>query len=184
MKKCIQLLVLLCGLQAGSEVRAQDDKPWFLYFDTQSTSACDVVNADNAKLVVLQTGQMVIVSGSDVTLEDVIVDSEGFVTFEGEAAGLIDFALDGDGLRSLWWMSLVGEVARINGRTGAPSFTDNFPEEYSDAGCDACEYWDDVTLCPEEPPVPSICGAGLPSVATLTFASLLGTRFRRRSARS
>jgi hypothetical protein len=173
-------LGLLALLLSAAGVRAQGDKPWILFLDSQSASACDVVNADNAELVVLPGGQMVIVSGTDVTLQDVVVDSQGFV-FDGvEPAGLIDFALDGDGLRTLWWLSLVGEVARVNGRTGAPSFTDNFPEDYRDVPCDACDFWDDRSVCTDSPPVISICGAGIPLFATLSLAALGGQRIRRR----
>lgn len=156
------------------------EKPWVLFLDSQSTSRCDVVNADNAELVVLQgSGRMVIVSGSDVTMDDLVVDSQGFVFFAGQPAGLIDFALDGDGFRSLWWTSLVGEVARVNGVTGAPSFTTKSPDDYRDAACDACDFWDDQTVCPEPLPIPAICGTGLPFALPLTLAGLLGTRMRR-----
>ena len=73
---------LVFWLFTGSAALAQD-KPWVLFLDNQSASVCDVVNADNAELVVLQgTGQLRIVSGTDVTLTDAIVDDEGFVTFE------------------------------------------------------------------------------------------------------
>lgn len=173
-------MILLWSAFAATPALAQE-KPWVLFLDSQSASACDVVNTDNGELVVLQgSGQMRIVSGTDVTLADAIVDSQGFVFFEGEPAGLIDFALDGDGLRTLWWMSLVGEVARLNGRTGAPSFTDNFPEDYRDVPCDACDFWDDQTVCPASPPVISICGAGVPLVTALMAVGLVGARIRRR----
>ena len=176
-----QPLMLAAVLACSPALAQEEEKPWVLFFDSQSTSACDVVNADNAELVVLQgTGQMVIVSGSDVTLQDVVVDTQGFVTFEGQPAGLIDFALDGDGFRTLWWTSLVGGVARLNGTTGAPSFTENLPEDYTDVACDACDFWDDQTVCPQTPP--SICGAGLPFLSGLTFAGLMGLRMRRPTA--
>lgn len=168
---------------AVSPVLAQV-KPWVLFLDSASTSACDLINAENAELVVLQgSGQLVIVSGTDVTLVDAFVDAEGFVFFEGEPAGLIDFALDGDGLRSLWWISLVGEVARINGRTGTPSFSDSVPADFSDVPCDACDFWDDQSVCPETPPpFLSLCGAGVPLFTALTAMGLFGVRVGRRRA--
>ena len=168
---------------AASPALAQE-KPWILFLDGQSTSRCDLVNANNAELVVLQgTGQLRIVSGTDVTLADAIVDADGFVSFEGEPAGLIGFALDGDGLRTLWWTSLVGEVAQIDGRTGVPTFTDNFPEDFRDVPCDACDFWDDQSVCPAPtPPILSLCGAGVPLVTALMAVSLVGARVRKRRA--
>ena len=48
--------------------------PWDTFVDPLSSSACDVVNASNAELVVLSdTGQLVIVTGADVTLVDSLV---------------------------------------------------------------------------------------------------------------
>ena len=76
--------------------------PWDTFIDDASDSICDVVNAGNAQLVVLNTTrQFVIVTGSDVTLVDTFVDTNGLVFFEGEPAGVIGFALDGDGFRTL-----------------------------------------------------------------------------------
>lgn len=169
----------------GRTALAQD-KPWVLFVDNQSTSVCDIVNAENAELVVLQgTGQLRIVSGTDVTLTDAVVDEEGFVTFEGEPAGLIGFALDGDGFRTLWWTSLVGEVARVNGVTGAPSFSNNFPEDFRDVPCDACDFWDDAADCPgNQPPVLSICGTGIPLFLPIMFAGLVGVRLRHGSSQT
>ena len=81
--------------------------PWDTFIDDASDSICDVVNAGNAQLVVLNTTrQFVIVTGSDVTLVDTFVETNGSVFFEGEPAGVIGFALDSDGLRRLWWTSL------------------------------------------------------------------------------
>jgi hypothetical protein len=168
---------------AAGPVLAQDDseKPWVLFIDDQSTSQCDVVNADNAELVVIQgTGVMVIVSGTDVTLADLVVDAQGFVEFDGEPAGVLDFYEDGDGFRSLWWTSLTGEVVRFNGFTGAPTFTTKTPEDYRDAACDACDFWDDQAVC--ETPVPTIplCGMNVPLFASLSAMGLMGAKLRRR----
>ena len=168
---------------AASSALAQN-KPWVLFQDNQSSSVCAVVNADNAKLVVLPgTGQLKLVSATDVTLSDAIMDANGFVTFEGEAAGLISFSLDGDGLRTLWWTSLVGEVAQVDGRTGAPTFTNKIPGDYRDVSCDACDFWDDQSVCTPTPPTISLCGVSVPLVTTLTALGLVGTRMARRRAR-
>jgi len=165
----------------AAQARAQD-KPWVLFLDDQSSSRCDLVNADNAELVVLQgTGQMRIVSATDVTFSDLIVDTQGFVSFEGEPAGVIDFSEDGDGFRSLWWMSLTGNVIRVNELTGAPTVTNRSPEDSRSVPCDACEFWDDPADCPDPlPPIPPLCGPGVPAVGTLMLSGLMAVRLRRR----
>lgn len=170
-------------LAAPAFAQEQDEivKPWVLFVDDQSTSQCDVVNADNAELVVMQgSGVMVIVSGTDVTLSDLVVDAQGFVSFGDQPAGVLDFYVDGDGFRSLWWTSLTGEVVRVNGFTGQPTFTEKTPEDYNDAACDACDFWDDQTVCETPPPTISLCGANVPLVTTLTAMGLMGTKLRRR----
>lgn len=175
-------LALALAVMSGPALAQNDgDKPWVLFIDDQSTSQCDVVNADNAELVVIQgTGVMVIVSGTDVTLADLVVDGQGFVSFDGEPAGVLDFYLDGDGFRSLWWTSLTGEVVRVDGFTGEPAFTSKSPEDYRDASCDACDFWDDQAVC--ETPVPTIplCGTNVPLFASLSAMGLVGARLRRR----
>jgi len=163
------------------------DIPWELFLDNQSDSACDVVNAENAELVVLSaTGQLVIVSGTDVTLEDAVVDDQGFVFFEGEPTGTIAFADDGDGLRTIWWMSLTGNVVRVNGFTGEPSVTDSFPSDFDDVPCDACEFWDDPTPCETPPPPPitvPLCGRNIEIPVATAALGLVGVRFARRNSK-
>ena len=119
-------------------------KPWELFLDSASTAACDVINADNAELVLISaTSQLAIVTGTDVTLEDTLVDDDGFVFFEGDPVGTIDFATDGDGLRSIWWMSLTVAVVNVNDFTGEPTPTNKSPADFSNVACDACQFWDD-----------------------------------------
>ena len=179
------LVLASCSTQVAAQ-QPQQQKPWVLFLDDESESRCDVVNADNAELVVLQgTGQMVIVSGTDVTLADTVVDALGFVTFEGDPAGVIDFALDGDGLRTLWWTSLTGQVVEVDGFTGEPDFTGNLPEDYRDVPCDACDFWDDAAVCPEpQPPTVNLCGTSIPLGAASAFVGLMGMRLRRLHFRS
>lgn len=160
--------------------------PWNLYADDASASVCDAVNAANAELVVLSaTGQLVLVTGEDLTLQDSFVDADGFVYFEGSQAGVIGFALDGDGFRSLWWTSLTGHVVHVDGFTGAPSETDFLPLDFSDAACDACDYWDDRLLCGSDdlPPITiNFCGANSLASLSLTLASMgFVSLMRRRS---
>ncbi len=177
-------------LLAASATTAQD-KPWDVFLDTQSDAVCDVINADNAQLVVLRnTGQFVIITGTDVVLEDTFVDADGFVFFEGDPVGTIDFLTDGDGLRSLWWVSLTGTVVRVNGFTGEPSQTENTPADFEDAACDACEFWDDPSVCeddeePEDPPTVTvpICGNQIEVPITAAAVFLFSVRrLRRRSS--
>ncbi len=152
-------------LVACSAVSAQT-KPWDVFDDTQSAARCDVVNVANGELVVLtDTGEFVFVSGTDVRLPDTFVDGAGNVFYLGDPAGLIDFATDADGLRSLWWLAITGEVVSVDGFTGEPTVTDLRPTDFPDVPCDACDFWDDQSVCvdaplPVEPPVISInlCG--------------------------
>ncbi len=123
-------------------------RPWDGFEDDQSDSICDVVNAANAELVVLSdTGHLVIITGPDVILEDTFVDFNGDVFYLGDWVGFVDFALDGDGFRTLWWMSLTGRVVNVNGFTGEPTETELFPGDYFDVPCDACDFWDDPSVC-------------------------------------
>jgi len=164
-------------------------KPWQLFLDSSSSSACDVINADNAQIVLLtSTGQLSIVTGTDVTLQYTLVDADGFVTFEGQPAGAIGFATDGDGLRTVWWMSLTGTVVNVNGFTGEPTQTNKSPSDFVDVACDACPFWDDPTICapappPEPPPTPvtvNLCGTSVQLPIGLTAAGLVALSFARR----
>lgn len=122
--------------------------PWVIFLDPLSDSACDLVNAENAELVVLaDTGEFVIVTGFDELLVDTFVDADGFVFFNGFPVGTVEFAVDGDGFRTLWWLDSEGFVVRVNPDTGAPQITNQFPEDFIDVPCDACEFWDDPDDC-------------------------------------
>jgi hypothetical protein len=122
--------------------------PWEVFIDTESASVCGVVNAATAELVVLRcTGELVIVSGVDFVIPDIFVDSEGFVFFGLGTAGFIDFADDGDGFRTLWWISETGHVFDVDPFTLHPIETALFPGDISNIACNACEFWDDPTAC-------------------------------------
>ena len=96
----IVLLVAAFGPSAGAQV-----VPWVTFADEPiSDSVCDVVNAENAELVVLaSTGELVIVTGRDVILQGTFVDANDDVFFQGQPAGFLTFADDADGFRTLWW---------------------------------------------------------------------------------
>ncbi len=151
-------------------------KPWELFLDANSTAACDVINANNAELVLISaTNQLTIVSGTDVTLEDTLVDADGFIFFEGEPVGAIGFATDGDGLRSIWWMSLTGTVVEVDEFTGEPTPTNKFPTDFVDVPCDACEFWDNPAACVEPEPEPvtvKLCGNNIELPIGLAAAGL------------
>ena len=179
-------VALISATSAAAQTAA---KPWQLFLDSSSSSACDVINADNAQIVLLtSTGQLSIVTGTDVTLQYTLVDADGFVTFEGQPAGAIGFAADGDGLRTVWWMSLTGTVVNVNGFTGEPTQTNKSPSDFFDVACDACQFWDDPTVCapvpaPEPSPTPvtvNLCGTSVQLPIGLTAAGLVALSFARR----
>lgn len=185
----MKLVIALATLGSGFGSASAQTVPWDLFVDDRSSSACEVVNAANAELVVLSdTGQLVIVSGEDVILVDTFVDLDGSVFFEGSAAGVIDFAEDDDGFRTLWWMSLTGLAVAIDDFTGVPIVSDLFPGDFANVDCDACPLWDDPSVCVEPddpiviPPITiNLCGAssqlslGLTAVG-LSFMGLLRRR--------
>lgn len=117
--------------------------PWDVFRDQFSASVCDLVNADNAELVVLSaTGELVLVSGDDIILANTFVDTSGFVFYEGSPFGVIDFAEDGSGFRTLWWMTFLGAVIQIDELTGVPSVSDRSPGDFMNIPCDAQPFWD------------------------------------------
>ena len=126
--------------------------PWEVFADPDSPSVCDVINAATAELVVLRsTGELVIVSDIVSEVDQVIpgtfVNSDGDVFFGIFAAGFIAFADDGDGFRTLWWISATGRVFDVDPVTFLPIETSLFPDDFFDVPCDACEFWDDPTAC-------------------------------------
>ncbi len=160
---CASFLIATIAMSLISgEALAQQD-PWNTYTDATNVSRCAVINAANAELVVSSvTGQLVLVSATDVTLEDTFVDADNFVFFEGESIGSIGFAADGDGLLSLWWLTLTGTVVEIDSLTAVPSATDETPSDFTDAGCDACDFWDDPSPCEEPTITVPLCGVDVP----------------------
>ena len=175
------------ALLSAFQIANAQTKPWDVFDDPQSSSLCDVVNVANGELVVLTvTGEFVFVSGSDVILSDTFVDGDGNVFYFGEPAGFIDFAEDGDGLRSLWWLAITGEVVNVNGFTGEPTVTSMRPTNFDRVPCDACDFWDDQSVCvvpdPDTPPVISISVCGMNSGMTMALTAFgMGLMRSRRS---
>jgi len=191
---CGVIVVLCaCGLSRGQTAQT---KPWRSFQDVITGTVCDTVNANNAQLVVdAQTNHLVIVSGSDIDLADAIMTDQGFVTFEDNPGGTIDFATDGDGNTRLFWMTLTGSVVNVNAFTGEPSDSRKAPDDFSSVRCDACPLWDDPKVCdtskpPDNPPPTTtfnLCGVDVPVTVGMIGLLLLPLRAlgasRRRSAR-
>ena len=138
---------LLAVLSIGFSASAQG-VPWLVFADADSDTVCDVVNAANTELVVLaETGELVRVAGTDIIFADTFVDDNGFVFFQGQPAGFIDFAVDADGFRTLWWFFASNDLANVNEFTGEPGSTGALPSEFVDVPCDACALWDDPDTC-------------------------------------
>lgn len=138
----------ICGVLALGVCTFAHAVPWVQYADIASDSFCDVVNAANLELVVLEeTGELVGVSGTDVVFLDTFVDEAGSVFYQDRPAGVIVFAEDGDGFRTLWWITLFDDVANVNEFTGEPTPTGLFPDDFVDVPCDACPFWDRPAEC-------------------------------------
>ncbi len=185
------MAVLLC---AGTALGQPIEEDWVVFQDSLTGSNCGVVNAANAELIVLfQSGNMVVVSGADVVLQDLVVYSDNSVSYLSEPAGYIDFAEDGDGLPAVFWLTLTGTVVQINTFTGEPTDSGLLPSDRINTVCDACTLIDQSSLCDNTPgdggngggtiTLPDLCGAGAPAALVVTAALLplvsLGRRRRR-----
>ena len=121
---------------------------WDTFQDSLTSEACDLVNAGNAELVVLSdTGELVIVTGADIVVVGSFVDFDLNVFLGILPFGIIDFATDGDGFRTLWWMTLTGTVVDIDPFTLEPSDSGLFPSDFASVPCDACPLWDEPLDC-------------------------------------
>ena len=136
---------------AGCWTASAEAVPWLLFEDPVAGAVCDVVNAANTELVVLDdTGELVIVRGPDTVLPDTFVDVDATVFFRGVPAGFLAWAEDGDDLPTLWWFFADLDVANVNEFTGEPTPTGFEPADFVGTACDACEFWDDPVDCPDE----------------------------------
>lgn len=147
MKRCLVGMPVLTVCLAGTTAQAQL-VPWRTFSDPDSTSVCDLVNTDDAELVVLlNSDRLVLVTGTDSELVNTEVTSSGNVLIDGDPFGFIDFATDAEGFRTLWWMSFTGRVIHLDGITLVPSESDVFPLDVATVPCDACPFWDDGAIC-------------------------------------
>jgi len=143
----VLVLPIVVGLWPATGF-GQIDDPWVVFVDPWTGSECGIVNATNAELIVMyQTGEMVIVTGADVILRDLIVNSNNEVSYLGEPAGVIDFFEDGDGLPAVFWTTLAGTVITVDTFTAEPFDSGRAPDEIRATGCDACAYVDDSIYC-------------------------------------
>ncbi|MEE9295107.1 MAG: hypothetical protein V3W34_09145 [Phycisphaerae bacterium] len=180
----VPIWVLALGLHT-TQGQIVDD--WLVFSDAESTSVCDVVNALNSELVVLTlSSQLALISGTDTILLDTFVDLDDAVFFEGSPAGFIEFAEDGDGFRTLWWLTLDGRVVELDPFDAEPLASNSVPADFIDVPCDACAFIDNppADICPESPPlnIIEICGIGLGSnlFLAMAFCGFLGLRSVRR----
>jgi hypothetical protein len=168
-------------IAVGTPLGASGQTTWDVFHDALSESSCGIVNTVNSELVVrTDTAQLMLVTRTDLTLLDTFVDAESFVFFEGERVGVIDFADDGDGFRTLWWLTFDGQIMELDPLTAEPFAGDLIPEDFTDVPCDACAFVDNppASVCfddvPEVPidigPIIDLCGTGLFGNAALAMA--------------
>ena len=170
--------------------------PWEIFQDDPniSTSTSEIINTADAELVLLRaTGELVIVTGPDNILQGAFVDVNDDVILDGQFFGFIAFDDDADGFRTLWWLSSTGRVIGLDETTGTPIpfVTDEFPSDFADVPFDACDFWDDRTLCAtfdSSPPTSlngtdlilprfafNFCGSGGVSALAMTALGLMVT---------
>jgi len=151
-------------------------------------SRCDLINAANADLVVLSdTAELMLVSTQDTILEDTFVDEDNNVFIGDQPVGFIDFATDGDGFRTLWWLAPSGFVVWIDTLTLEATESEWLPTDFVDVPCNACDgFWDNAADCPPPDPGPTpdrgpifrICGAGFGMLFGVVLLGLVGLRCR------
>jgi hypothetical protein len=182
---CLAVLLVF-----ASPTMAQD-YPWASFTEPSTGALCDIINAANAELVLdNETAQLIVVTAADATIADSYVDENLNVYFQNEPVGQIAYATDGDNLRSLWWVDFTGQVVELNGFTGEPAIGETTPADYRDVPCDACDFWDDQTICADRddtdddndssPPSLNLCGSSVPLAMLLSFAGLTVMRFTQR----
>ncbi len=147
MRRIIAICIGL-GLFLAAAAPSTFALPWDVYQDPISGEVCDLINGQNAEFVAFtDTGELVIVSGDDVFLGDSLVDLDGNVFFDGLPFGVIAFATDGNGLRSLWWLTDAGTVVSIDPDTLFPFDSLAFPQDFVGVECGACPFWDHPEDC-------------------------------------
>ncbi|MGB0716652.1 MAG: hypothetical protein ACPGXK_12275 [Phycisphaerae bacterium] len=177
-------MLIISAVLTRQQAQGQD-VPWVAFQDTQSASLCDVINAANIELVLLgTTSELVAVSGADTIIDGTFVNENNQVFFNNQPVGTLAFDTDADGFRTLWWVSLTGRVIAVDGFDGTPTESDAFPSDFENVPCDACEFWDDQSVCQIDVTDPDInldlCGLISGSTLALTMLGLTGLKMRRR----
>lgn len=138
----ISLLTITCALVAAAAAHAQTS-PIQSFQDPESSAVCNLVNASNVELIVVaETGQLQIVTGSDSPLPGSLVTADGTVLIDGDPRGFIGFLEDGDGERRLWWLTASGLLVRVDGFTLAISEDSVGPADFTDVSCEAGALFD------------------------------------------
>ncbi|HEY3244820.1 MAG TPA: hypothetical protein VGM03_15875 [Phycisphaerae bacterium] len=179
--RCIGCLVLSIAAAAANG----QSRPWVVFQDNQTDSACGVINTLDTPLILRSDDNVLVaVNGPDRALPALVVDENDCVLFNGQPAGFITFATDGDQRRSVWWLtSATGRVVQLDDFTGQPQATERAPADFHNVACDACAFWDTRSDCEivsngngsATSPGLRLCGsgvggAGMILVVTLGFA--------------
>ncbi len=188
------LLILAIACSASAQTT------WDVLDDSESDSVCGLVNAINVsnggpiELVILaESAELMIVSRTDTILGGTFVDIDNFVFIDGQPKGVIEYATDGDGFRTVWWLALDGSVVEFDPFTAQVTPGASFPENFTNVACDACEFVDfppadvcDVVSTDPgvdltgviTPIIVNICGAGASSAMSLMMVGcgLVGLR--------
>lgn len=200
-----------CALFVATSVAQDQERLWMQYRDPVTDVVCGLIHGAGAEFVVLPaSGALVKVSGPDIVLEDYLVDQVGNVYYDNAPAGFIDFDVDADGDRALFWMTLTGKLVAIDAFDASPSVSDLSPNDIRNTGCDACTKWDNPAACDDGsdddsndnssddsnnddngddtdnvslPSLTSLCGAGSSVAATLSMTLLLVGKGRRVSGK-
>ena len=139
----------LLSIAAGTPPTRAQTLPWETFADSESDSVCDVVNVGNYELLVLTpSGELETIDGEIVPFT--WVDADGNVFIDNLPFGYLSFAEDGDGYRTLWWLSLADGVPRVVELTeGAlePVVANRFPSDFVSVPCDVCTLIDDPAYC-------------------------------------
>ena len=192
----IAFAALMCSISTTTVFGGIVNEDWIIFEDFVSGAECGVINASNAELVALfDTGEMVIVSGADAILSDLIVTSNDEVLFQGEPSGFVEFLDDGDDLPAVFWTTLVGTMVEVDTFTGEPFDSGLLPETRINTGCDACDLIDDSPLCDDIGggnggdggnipgdvlfPFDLFCGAGSPAMLLMAMFAAPIVRFKR-----
>lgn len=195
LRTILPAIAIVASITAATRGGVINNDDWIVFEDFVTGAECGIINAANAELVAFfDTGEMVIVSGPDAVLFDLIVTSEDEVLFQGTSSGFVEFLDDADGLPAVFWTTLVGTLVEVDTFTGEPFDSGLLPEDRFNTGCEACDFIDDSPLCDDIIdggiggnipgdvlfPFPVLCGAGSPAMIVLAMLAVPITKRARR----